>query len=186
MVSSLMMSLPGTPVIMYGDEIGIGEDLGAQARYAVRPPMAWSSKTNGGFSTARVNKLVQPPLTRGKFSYKNVNVEDQLADANSFLNWTRKLTQMRRQCPEFGWGTWHIQDTGCKSVFVHLCEWKGKEVLAMHNLSNKPCKFELDLKHSRADEMQKLIGPADPQPLGDCRYQVRLDAYAYGWFRINS
>lgn len=185
MTYSLQFSLPGTPVMMYGDEIGIGEDLGAYSRFAVRPPMSWSAGRNAGFSKAPAAKLVQRVLSTGKFSHKTLNVEDQLADEKSFLNWVMKLTEVRKKCPELGWGTWHIQDVNCPAVFAHICEWKGKAVLAMHNLSAKTCKFDLDLAQSSAKEVKALFGNATLQDFGDCKYRFQLDKYGYGWFRLD-
>ena len=184
MAFSLEFSLPGTPVIIYGDEIGIGDDLKRNARYAVRPPMQWTPGKNAGFSKARVEKLVQPVITTGKFSNKKINVEEQAVDEKSLLKWVQKLSKVRRDCPEFGWGTWHIIDVKCPSVFVHLCEWKGKAVIAMHNLSEKPCKFDLDLAHSNGRRLAPLVGTTTMQDRGDCQYRVEMEKYSYGWFRI--
>jgi maltose alpha-D-glucosyltransferase/alpha-amylase len=185
MIYSLLFSLPGTPVMLYGDEIGIGEDLKAQGRYAVRPPMQWTSGRNAGFSTARVDKLVQRPISTGKFAYKNVNVEDQLAKPNSLLNFIKHIAHVRKTTPQFGYGTWHIQDVECPSVFAHICEWKGKAVLAAHNLGEAPCEFEMDLKHSNARSLKPLLGKITTKDLGECKYRFRIEKYGYGWFEID-
>jgi len=170
---------------MYGDEIGIGEDLSEFGRFSVRPPMQWTAGRNAGFSTAPIKELVQRPISTGKFSFKNVNVEKQLEDENSFLLWMRKLAKIRKECPEIGWGTWHIQDVNCPSMFVHICEWKGKSFLAAHNLGKKACKFDLDLKHSNASKVQPLLGQIAVKNKDNCLYHFTVPGYGYGWFKLD-
>jgi len=184
MANSLLFAMPGTPVMIYGDEIGLGEDLGQKGRFAVRTPMAWSSKANAGFSTAPASKLVQEPITKGPFSYKNVNVEDQLADKNSFLNWMKKLSAVRKSCRECGWGTWHIQDVDCKSAFVHICEYRGQSVLMVHNLGKKPCTFQLDLTNNAAHQLNSLFGEVEATTTQKFVFDFQVPSYGYGWFRI--
>ena len=101
---SLMFSLPGTPVMRYGDEIGMGDDLSLPERYAARTPMQWSSEPHGGFSTAHriIRKVVDDPI----YGYLNVNVADQRRDPHSLLNWMERVIRMRRECPEISWGDW--------------------------------------------------------------------------------
>jgi maltose alpha-D-glucosyltransferase/alpha-amylase len=181
---SLMFSVPGTPVLLYGDEIGIGEDLSAEGRFSVRPPMQWTAGRHAGFTKSRKGDIVQRAIATGRFSYKKVNVEDQLASENSFLCWMRRLAATRKKVPEFGWGTWHIQDVSCASVFAHICEWKGKSVLALHNLGDKPCEFDLDLKYSGAKELECLFGEAVVKHVEECAYRFRLEKYGYVWYRI--
>lgn len=185
LVNSLLFALPGTPVLMYGDEIGIGEDLNAKGRFAVRPPMQWTGGRNAGFSTAKVADLVQKVITTGKFGAKKINVEDQLANENSLLHWMRQLSAVRKKCPEVGWGTWHIQDVSSKATFVHLCEWRGKTVIMAHNLGDKPVKFSLDLKNSSAQSLEHLFGNAVAENTKKYTYRFELPKYGYGWFRVN-
>jgi maltose alpha-D-glucosyltransferase/alpha-amylase len=111
---SLMFTLPGTPVIRYGDEIGMGDDLRLPERYAARTPMQWSPDRHGGFTTARrpIRQLVNDPI----YGYKRVNVADQRRDPDSFLNWTERTIRMRKECPEIGWGDWKILPTGTEQV----------------------------------------------------------------------
>jgi maltose alpha-D-glucosyltransferase/alpha-amylase len=113
-----------------------------------------------------------------------VNVEDQLAYEKSFLMWIKNLAKTRKNCPEIGWGTWHIQDVECPSMFVHICEWKGHSFLAMHNLSEKSCKFDLDLKHSNATELNALLGNIRTKSRADFSYHFAVPAFGYAWFKI--
>src|SRR5436190_20363861 len=107
---SLMFTLPGTPVIRYGEEIGMGDDLSLPERDAIRTPMQWSAGENGGFSTAPRRALVRPPIDTGPFGYEQVNVFDQQRDANSLLSWMERAVRTLRECPEFGNGTPRVID----------------------------------------------------------------------------
>jgi maltose alpha-D-glucosyltransferase/alpha-amylase len=184
LVFSLIFSLPGTPVIIYGDEYGLGEDLDAQGRYAVRAPMAWSAEENAGFSTAKPEKLIQPVISKGPFSYKKVNVAEQTAKKDSFLDAVREMIHVRKNCEEFGWGTWHILDITASSVFVHICEWKGSAILALHNLSEKVSSFDLDLAHHSATELECLIGGVEVEVKADSVFRIKIERFGYAWFRI--
>ncbi len=185
LVFSLILSLPGTPVIIYGDEIGLGDDLNEKGRGAVRVPMAWNSEANGGFSTASTEKLIQPVISRGQFSYKKINVENQKSDKDSFLNTVRHMVNVHKNCEEFGWGSWHIVQTECPSILIHVCEWKGHAIVALHNLCNKKCRFELDLSHHRAEKLECLVGDVMAEVTTNGHFNIQIDPYGYGWFRIH-
>jgi maltose alpha-D-glucosyltransferase/alpha-amylase len=118
LANSMMFALPGSPVLRYGDEIGMGEDLSLKERDAVRTPMQWSDEPNGGFSTAR--KLIHPVISKGPYSYKSVNVDAQRRDPGSLLNWMIKMIRVRKECPEIGWGEWQALRTGVRGVMA-LC-----------------------------------------------------------------
>jgi len=183
MVFSLLISLPGTPVLIYGDEYGLGDNLKENGRDAVRAPMAWNGEENGGFSTARPEKLIQRPVMRGPYSYKKINVEKQLSQKDSFLRAVREMIHVRKECPEIGWGTWHILETKSPSVFVHLCEWKGQAVIAFHNLGAKPVKFMIDLAHHNVAGLEQLLGNGQCEPYRG-RFRTQLDGFGYAWFRV--
>lgn len=99
-----MFSLPGSPVMRYGDEIGMGDDLRLKERDAVRTPMQWSNERNAGFTAAEMP--VRPVIADGPYAYDQVNVESQRRDPNSLLNWTARMIRVRKECPEIGWGSW--------------------------------------------------------------------------------
>ncbi|MGH7464003.1 MAG: alpha-amylase family protein, partial [Longimicrobiales bacterium] len=128
---SVMFSLPGTPVIRYGDEIGMGDDLRLPQRDAVRTPMQWSTEPNAGFSIAE--RLVHPVVDSCIFDYRRVNVENQQRDPDSLLNWTGAMIRVRKECPEIGWGDWHILPTGSAHVLAMRYDWRGNSLVIVHN-----------------------------------------------------
>ncbi|MEY2533502.1 MAG: hypothetical protein QOF29_1412, partial [bacterium] len=123
MVYSLAFSLPGTPVLFYGEEIGMGENLEVEGRMAVRTPMQWSAERNGGFSPADDAARLRRPLPKGPFGPEHVNVAAQRRDAGSLLNWFERLIRRRRECPELGFGTLQLLESGVPSVLAHRCDW---------------------------------------------------------------
>src|ERR687890_1470879 len=130
---SLMFSLPGTPVLFMGDELGMGEELAIPDRYAVRVPMQWSSAPSGGFSEAPAAELVRPQ-PGGAFGPAKVNATDQRRDPGSLLHHVQRLIRCRREAPELGWGTSTLIETEHPAVFAHRCDWEGSTVVAVHNL----------------------------------------------------
>ncbi|GGK77944.1 alpha-amylase family protein [Ornithinimicrobium pekingense] len=138
MAYSLMFSLPGTPTLYYGEEIGMGEDLAAEGRMAVRTPMQWSATKNGGFSSAQPSRLVQAVVGDG-YGPEHVNVMDQLHDPDSLLSWIRQLIKLRHACPELGWGELQIleHDAG-PAVLAHRLSLESTAIIAMHNLGADP------------------------------------------------
>ncbi|MBD1806679.1 alpha-glucosidase C-terminal domain-containing protein [Microcoleus sp. FACHB-SPT15] len=181
---SLILTLPGTPVLFYGEEIGMGDDLSQKERNSIRPPMQWSGEPNAGFSEAPSDKLFRPVITEEKFGYKHLNVIDQRRDPNSLLNWMERAIRMRKECPEFGWGKWQIIDTGNPSVFAHRCEWQGRAVMAVHNLGREACTVTLNLKNEEAEHLIDLLGDQQYQRIEDTSHDVQLEGYGYRWFRI--
>ena len=177
LVYSLMLTLPGTPVLRYGEEILMGDDLSLKERNSIRTPMQWSTDKNGGFSTAAPEKLVRPVISEGKYGYKQINVETQQRDPDSFFNWMERAVSIRKQCPEFGWGSWQAIDTGNPQVLAHCCEWQGKRAIALHNLSSKACTVELP--SADAQHLKVLLG-AKQHDLG----HFELEGYGYCWLRV--
>lgn len=182
---SLLFSLPGTPVIVYGDEIGMGEDLSQHGRKAVRTPMQWSGDApNCGFSTAPKNKLVQPMIDSGPFDCSHINVELQRNDPGSFWHWVRKLLLARRNCPEIGFGTWHSMGLENESVLAHRCTWKDHTFLAIHNFSEQEQTTELDLHDFKATGLVDVFRTSEDEVIGaeDGVYRFSLAAFEYRWF----
>ncbi|MDS0283547.1 alpha-amylase family protein [Haloarcula onubensis] len=142
---SLLFSLPGTPMLTYGDEIGMGEDLSLEGRTAVRTPMQWSSERNAGFSTADEDDLVAPVVDEGPFGYEEVNVTDQRVDPDSLCNWVQRLVHTRREHPEIGWGEFVVVATADPAVLVHRCAWQDDAVVMAHNLAEEPTSVSFDL-----------------------------------------
>lgn len=183
---SLLFSLPGTPVIVYGDEIGMGDELQVEGRDTVRTPMQWSSARNGGFSNAPKQALYRPVVSDARFGPKQVNVADQRTDPDSFLHWMRGLIHLRRECPEIGLGTWHSMEVEEPSVFAHLCEWKGRIVVAVHNLTARPCEVVLDLSDNHVTHLESLWGSGACEALAEGRFRLELAGFGYRWFRVGN
>ena len=178
---SLMFSLPGTPVIRYGDEIGLGDDLSLEERNAVRTPMQWSDNYQAGFSKA--DKLIHPVIKEGPYAYHHVNVETQRRQPDSMLNWMTSLIRLRQECPEIGWGEWQIVETGFSQVLGMHYHWKGSSLLILHNLDQRAHEVNLNLKQKNEERLIDLIN--DYQSVANEKgvHRITLKAYGYRWFR---
>jgi glycosidase len=176
---SLAFSLPGTPVLFYGEEIGMAENLAIEGRYSVRSPMQWSSDPQAGFTTS--GEPCRPLVEDGPFSYHEVNAASQRRDPHSLHNWMERLIRRRRECPEFGWGTWALLDTGDDAVFAHRCDWEDSTVVAVHNLAGREASAHLVL--GVEGELVDLFEDED-HALDAGELTLELDPYGYRWFRV--
>ncbi|UNU27098.1 alpha-amylase family protein [Microcoleus vaginatus] len=183
LVYSLLFTLPGTPMLRYGEEIGMGDDLSLEGRGSVRTVMQWSDAANGGFSTAATDALARPAIAKGEYGYKQVNVVAAQRDPASLINWMERAIAIRKQCPELGRGKWHILETDSPSVLAHCCEWQGRTVIAVHNLADKPC--TATLKSPEYTPLFDLFGDRLYESLGADSASIPLEAYGYRWFRVN-
>jgi maltose alpha-D-glucosyltransferase/alpha-amylase len=182
LANSVMFSLPGAPVIRYGDEIGMGEDLALKERDAVRTPMQWSNERNAGFSTAR--RLVHPVIRDGVFGYPQVNVEDQRRDPGSLLNWMTRLIRARKECREIGWGEWELVRTGSPHVLGLCYSWRGRRVLVLHNFSAQPVEFRFMLSGNDSGLLSDVMATSDSRVAPDGKHHVMLPEYGYRWYRV--
>jgi maltose alpha-D-glucosyltransferase/alpha-amylase len=180
---SLLFSLPGTPMLRCGDEIGMGEDLSLPERLSVRTPMQWSADKNGGFSTARPEKLFRPVISGGDHGFEQANVSDQQRDPDSLLNWMERLIHVRKQCPEIGRGTHTVLETTEPSIFQHRCEWRDGAVLTMHNLADKPAAVRVDPREQQCECLIELLGDKSCERVHRTQ-QVSVPGYGYRWFRL--
>jgi trehalose synthase len=186
MAYSLMLSLPGTPVLFYGEEIGMGENLVVDGRSAVRTPMQWSAEPGAGFSQAPEADFPRP-LAGGDYSPEHVNVAAQRPDPESLLNWFERLIRRRRETSELALGQATVIPTDPVSVFAHRCTWEGRSVVAVHNLGAEPVSVEVPLGEEGDDE----IDGADDLLRGgrieatDRRLHLDLDGYGYRWLRLH-
>lgn len=194
MIYSLAFSLPGIPLLRYGDEISMGDDLTLPGRDSVRTPMQWSDQPNGGFSTAASNALPRPVIADGEYGYQQINVASEQRNPASFLNWIEHLIRTRRQCPEFGVGKWRVLTTSEPSVFAHLSEVDTTAMLALHNLSDRPCSITLpQLEYHHWVEVFNDNFSLIRSDRSDQSYQsphqnpqsLPLNAYGYRWFQIH-
>ncbi len=179
---SLLFTLPGTPLIQYGDEIGIGDDLSLPERMCARTPMQWSADAHGGFTTAA--RPLRPVVSDPVFGYHRVNVEAQRRDPQSLLNWTERAIRMRKECPEISWGDWHILPTGAPEVLVMRYIWQNHALVIMHNFSDKPRAIRLTADAVGDATMVNLLTQEDSRANERGQHQIELDAYHYRWFRV--
>lgn len=178
---SLLFALPGTPVIRYGDEIGMGDDLALKERDAVRTPMQWSSEKNAGFSTA--GKLVHPVIGKGPYAFETVNVETQRRQPDSLLNWMTDMIRLRQECTEIGWGEWSLLDTGSTAVLGMYYKWQESSLITLHNFDAKAREVCLDIKQKKESKLVDLMQVEENIADENGVHRIRLGAYAYRWFR---
>jgi glycosidase len=184
MVYSLLFSLPGTPVLFYGEEIGMGEDLDAEGRLAVRTPMQWTSGPNGGFSTADPGRL-PGPVVDGGFAPRFVNVADQRRDPDSLLSFVKLLIRRYRESPELGWGAFTVLDQPHPEVLAHLCSWDDGALVAVHNLGAEPRTVPVSLEGCGAGHRLVDLLADGEQPVDeDGGVELALDGYGYRWLRV--
>ena len=176
---SIVFSLKGPPLIVYGDEIGIGEDLSQAGRNSVRVPMQWSDERNGGFSNANVGKLCQPVITEGPFSYKKVNVADQQKAPESLLNRIRRFISLRRNQAIFTKGRPVRLSADDPAVLVHGFEDAGDLLLLVHNLAGRPIEAEINFGGMQPSRFRDLMGDLEFEVAENPR--LELEPYAYRW-----
>jgi len=181
---SLMLTLPGTPVIRYGDEIGMGDDLDLPERNCARTPMQWSGEPQGGFTAS--GSPVQRVISGGGYGFEHVNVAAQRRDPASLLNWTERMLRMRKEVPEVGWGTFAPVDAGTEQVLAIRYEWRGNAVLFVHNLGAIPLEVRLCAGASGLHDglLVNLLSEAHSQPDGAGMHCILMEPYGYRWFRV--
>jgi maltose alpha-D-glucosyltransferase/alpha-amylase len=182
---SLQFTLPGTPVLRYGDEIGMGEDLSLDGRYAVRTPMQWSDEDNAGFSTAPARELVRPVISEGEYGYKKLNVTRQRSDPDSLLMWFERMIRTLRECPEVGVGTCTVIDRPLPGqVLAHRFDAPEGVVLFLHNLADKDVRVELGPQPAAGDAVAELFADQVYDPPGPKLEGLHLAGYGYRWLRL--
>lgn len=178
---SLMFSLPGTPVIRYGDEINMGDNLELEERAAVRTPMHWTDGPQAGFSEAE--KLVHPVIEKGPYSYKHVNVDNNKRTPDSMLNWMASLISLRQECPEIGWGDWQILKTDKPTVLAMHYILNGSSLIILHNFDEKSHEITLDLNQEKEAKLVDLKEVYESRADEKGIHHITLDAYGYRWLR---
>ncbi len=179
---SLLFSLPGAPVIRYGEEIGMGENLRLKERDAIRTPMQWTSGRNGGFSTS--DRVVRPLVDKGPYGFASINVEDQLRQPTSLLRWMIQMIRVRKECPEIGAGEWRILPTGSRHVLAIAYMRPDSRLLCVHNFDEEPREITLDVKICGADRLRSLLGSGESHAAGG-RHRLRLEPLGYDWYRAS-
>jgi glycosidase len=183
MAYSLLFSLPGTPVIFYGEEIGMGENLDVADRGAVRTPMQWADEPGGGFSTGPADRF-PAPMPGGDYGPENVNVADERRDPGSLLSWMERLMRRRNETPELGFGDWQVVKADVASTLVHRCDWEGSRVVAIHNFADEARSVRFTLEG--VDDAVALDDLLDGHRVALDGPEVALDLppYGYRWFRV--
>ena len=181
---SLMFTLPGTPVLRYGDELGMGDNLKLPERVCCRTPMQWSTEPNGGFTKSK--KPVVPVIDHGPFGYQHVNAADQRRDPGSMLNWTERIIRMRKEVPEIGWGEFKVLDVGDKAVLAMRYDWRNNSVLFLHNLAADPreIEFSTGLKDEDGSALINLLAAEHSHADSRGKHRICLEAYGYRWYRV--
>jgi maltose alpha-D-glucosyltransferase / alpha-amylase len=181
---SLQFTLPGTPVIRYGEEIGMGEDLSLPERNAIRTPMQWSDKPNAGFSTAPAKSLVRPVVSRGPFSYRRVTVNRQRRDPESLLAWIERVLRTLRECPEIGENSCDVLDSGHPSVLAHRFQGPHGSIVFLHNLGEQGCTVRLADQAGETDGPIEVFADSSYGELDPGLDELRITGYGYRWIRL--
>lgn len=181
---SLMCTLPGTPVIRYGDEIGMGDNLDLPERNCARTPMQWSTEPHAGFTES--DRPCSPVIDRGPYGYEHINVAKQRRDTNSMLNWTERIIRMRKEVPEIGWGDFRVIATRDPAVLILRYDWRNYSVLFVHNLDEKPreVSFATGLAGDAGNLLINLLAEDHSHASGHGRHTLVIEGYGYRWYRV--
>jgi len=181
---SLLFSLPGTPMMQYGDEIGIGDNLGLPERECARTPMQWTNERHGGFTRAKA--AFRPVNDDAVYGYEKVNVADQRREPSSLLNWTERRIRMRKECPEISWGQYEILRTNAPEVLVMRYDWRGTSLLTLHNFSDRRQRVELDPKVPRGDLLVDVFDENHSRAEPSGAHHIDLPEYGHRWMRVGA
>ncbi|APH70420.1 maltose alpha-D-glucosyltransferase [Aquibium oceanicum] len=184
LLNSLLMSMPGTPIVYYGDELGMGDNYYLGDRDGVRTPMQWSPDLNAGFSRANPQQLYLPVIMDPIYGYQAVNAESQQRDPSSLLNWMRKLISVRKQHAAFGRGTLTLLYPRNRKVLAYIREYGNDRILCVANLSRQAQAVELDLSKWKGAVPIELTGRSPFPPVGDLPYLLTLPAYGFYWLLL--
>jgi maltose alpha-D-glucosyltransferase/alpha-amylase len=184
LLNGLLFSMPGTPVLYYGDEIGMGDNVFLGDRNGVRTPMQWSADRNAGFSRANPQRLVLPIVIDPEYHYESLNVEAQQNNPRSLVWWMKRLITLRKQHQAFGRGTIEFLSPGNHRVLAFVREWKDETILIVANLSRFAQHVELDLSRWRGLRPRELYGHTRFPPVGDLPYLLTLGGHGFYWFAL--
>jgi maltose alpha-D-glucosyltransferase / alpha-amylase len=181
---AMLFSLPGSPILYYGDEIGMGDNIFLGDRDGVRTPMQWSPDRNAGFSRADFAQLYSAPLMDPVYGYQALNVEGELRDPSSLLHWLQRMLQVRKRHPLFGIGSFEVLTAENPSVLAYVREWEGDVVLCVNNLSRFAQPVELSLQRFEGRTPIELLGRVPFPRIGELPYLLTLGPYGFYWFQI--
>ncbi|WP_291991659.1 maltose alpha-D-glucosyltransferase [Candidatus Accumulibacter sp. ACC003] len=186
LMNSLLLSMPGSPVLYYGDEIGMGDNIFLGDRDGVRTPMQWTSDRNGGFSRADPQRVYLPPIQDPVYGFEAINVEAQLRAPGSLLNWTRRMLAVRKTSSAFGRGSFKLLHPGNRKVLAYLREYGDDVILCVANVSRSAQPVELDLASFKGRVPVEMTGRNAFPPLGELPYMLTLPGHAFYWFRLST
>ncbi len=180
---SLMCTLPGTPVIRYGDEIGMGDNLALPERNCARTPMQWSTEPQAGFTES--SKPCSPLINDGPYGFEHVNVAKQRRDPGSMLNWMERIIRMRKEVPEVGWGNFSVIATRDPAVLIVRYDWRNNSVVFVHNLDEKPreISFATGLPGDAGNALVNLLSEDHSQANKRGQHTLVIEGYGYRWYR---
>ena len=184
LMNGMLLSMPGSPIIYYGDEIGMGDNVFVGDRNGVRTPMQWSPDRNAGFSRADPQRLYLQPIMDAMFGYEALNVEAQARDSSSLLNWTRRMLAVRKTSHAFGRGRRRFLKPGNRKILAYLSEYDSDVVLTVFNLSRAAQPVELDLSEFKGFVPIEMLGRAPFPPIGELPYLLTLASYGFYWFKL--
>ncbi len=186
LLHAIMFSLPGSPVLYYGDEIGMGDNVFLGDRDGVRTPMQWTSDRNGGFSRADFAQLYLPPLMDPVWGYQACNVEAQLRTPTSFLRWLHRFISLRKAHPVFGLGSYEPLETNNPRIFAHVRRYEEDVMLCVHNLARSAQPVELDLSRFEGRVPEEMFGRTSFPPVGKLPYLLTLAPRGFFWFELKA
>lgn len=184
LMNSLLLSFPGTPIIYYGDEIGMGDNIYLGDRNGVRTPMQWSPDRNGGFSRADPARLYAPVIMDPVHGYESVNVEAQSRSMSSLLSWTKRLISVRKSSLAFGRGSMTFVRPANRSILAYIRQYGDEIILCVANLSRAAQACELDLSPWKERVPLEMLGRTSFPPIGELPYLVTLSPYGFYWFKL--
>src|SRR5690606_9128821 len=186
LMNALLLSMRGSPIIYYGDELGMGDNVFIGDRNGVRTPMQWSPDRNAGFSRADPQRLYLPPSMDAIYGYQAVNVESQMRDPSSLLAWMRRMLAVRQSSQAFGRGELLFLRPGNRKILAYLRVLGDEAVLCVFNLSRSAQPVELDLSFFKGRVPVEVLGRTAFPPIGDLPYLLTISAYGFYWFRLAS
>jgi len=184
LMTAILFSLPGSPVLYYGDEIGMGDNVYLGDRDGVRTPMQWTGDRNGGFSTADFAQLYAPPSMDPVYGFQALNVEAQLRTPSSLLRWTHRFIALRKEHPVFGLGSYEPLRPANKRIFAHIRRYEREALLCVHNLARSAQAVELDLSEFEGSHPEEMFGRSRFPRIGELPYLLTLGPRGFYWFRL--
>jgi len=181
---SLMCTMPGTPVIRYGDELAMGDNLDLPERSCARTPMQWSTEPHAGFTEG--DRPCSPVIDKGPYGFEHVNAAKQRRDPNSMLNWTERIVRMRKEVPEVGWGDFKVITVRDAAVLIIRYDWRNNSVLFVHNFDEKPREFSfaVGLPGEAGKLLVNLLTEDHSHADQRGRHTLMLEGYGYRWYRV--